>query len=272
MAVVHDAVEVLYSGHRLEADVSGAHFNVRIDPPNLLRQAYRAQAQFTLDGHREPFIPLPASMAAPMFEAGLNWCIGNLANQFLAIHSATLERNGRALLMPAPPGAGKSTLCSGLIARGWRLLSDEFALVDPATRLLVPVPRPVALKDRSIGLISDWTDDAVFGAAVVNNEQQLVAYLRPPAASVDATELRCPAGLIIIPEYAAESNATVVAVTRARAVMHLADNSFNYNLHGREGFECLADLAEAAPCVRLRYSRLPDGVAAVDRLAQWEHP
>ena len=81
-----------------------------------------------------------------MLEAGLNWCIGNLAHQYLVIHSATLERGGRALLMPAPPGSGKSTLCAALITRGWRLLSDEFALVDPATGLLVPVPRPVALK------------------------------------------------------------------------------------------------------------------------------
>jgi len=245
---------------------------VRVDPPGLLRRVYRAQAQFTLDGHQEPFIPLPARMAAPMFEAGLNWCVGNEANQFLVIHSATLERNGRALLMPAPPGSGKSTLCAALIARGWRLLSDEFALVDPATRLLVPVPRPVALKDRSIDLISEWTPDARFGPSLINNENQLLAYMRPPAPSVQASGDRCPAGLIVIPEYSAGAEPTVTPLTRARAVVHLADNSFNYNLHGRLGFDCLADLADQAPCVRLRYAALHEGVAAVDRLAQWGAP
>jgi hypothetical protein len=42
-----------------------------------------------------------------------------------------LERGGRALLLPAPSGSGKSTLCAGLAFNGWRLLSDELALLDP---------------------------------------------------------------------------------------------------------------------------------------------
>jgi HprK-related kinase A len=271
MPAVHAAIEILYASHRVEPG-TGAHFRLRIDPPSLLRRLYRAQAQFTLDDYREPFIPLPASMAATMFEAGLNWCVGNEANQFLVIHSATLERNGQAVLMPAPPGSGKSTLCAALIARGWRLLSDEFALVDPATSLLVPVPRPVALKDRSIDLIREWAPDARFGPSLVNNENQIVAYMRPPAASVQASGRRCPAGLIVIPEYAAGAQTTATPLTRARAVVHLADNSFNYNLHGRQGFECLADLADAASCVRLRYARLDEGVEAVGQLAQWGAP
>ena len=61
-------------------------------------------------------------------------------------------------------------------------------------------------------------------------------------------------------------------MTRARALMHLADNSFNYNFHGRLGFERLADIADQAPSVTLRYSRLDEGVDAVDRLAQTSAP
>ena len=175
---------------------------IRLDHPGFVRRFFRAQAQFTFD-HRQPFFPLPASMAAPMLEAGLNWCIGNYANQFLVIHSATLERGGRALLMPAPPGSGKSTLCAALVARGWRLLSDEFALVDPATGLLVPVPRPVALKDASIDVIARWAPDAVLGPSVVNNEGELVAYMRPPAGSVRDSGVTCRAGWIVVPQYVA---------------------------------------------------------------------
>jgi len=208
-------------------------------------------------------------MASPMLEAGLNWCIGSFADQFLVIHSATLERHGRALLLPAPPGFGKSTLCAALVTRGWRLLSDEFALVDPSSGLLVPVPRPVALKERSIDLIRAWAPDAVFGTPVVNNENQTVAYMRPPEASVRASDDRCPAGLIVIPRYADGAELSVTPMTRARAVLHLADNSFNYNLHGRVGFDRLADIVDTAPAVTLRYSRLEEGVAAIEKLAEW---
>jgi HprK-related kinase A len=266
MPQIQAAVTTLYASHEVEAG-GGAHFSVRVDAPGFARRFFRPQAQFTVD-HRQPFIPLPASMAAPMLEAGLNWCIGAHAHQFLVIHSATLERNGRAVLMPAPPGSGKSTMCAALVARGWRLLSDEFALVDPATGLLTPVPRPIALKAGSIELISDWARDAYLSPPVVNNEGELVAYMRPPAESVQASPRQCPAGMVVVPQYVAGADTTVTPMTRARAVLHLADNSFNYNLHGRLGFECLAAIADQAPAVTIRYSRLEEGVKAVDRLAQ----
>lgn len=263
-----ESLETLYANHEVELDQEGAHFDVRVDPPGLLRRFVRSQVQFTFEG-RGPFIPLPYAMASPMLEAGLNWCVGGFADQFLVIHSATLERHGRALLMPAPPGSGKSTLCAALVTRGWRLLSDEFALLDPASGLLIPVPRPVALKGRSIDLIRAWAPDAVFGTAVVNNENETVAYMRPPEASVRASDHQCPAGLIVIPRYADGAELAVTPMTRARAVLHLADNSFNYNLHGRIGFERLADIADAASAVMLRYSRLEEGVAAIEKLAEW---
>ena len=265
---IERSLRLLYSEFAVEPEGGGAHFSMRVDPPSLARRLFRAQVQFDLDG-RQPFIPLPKDRAALMFEAGLNWCVGTLANQFVVIHAATLERNGRALLMPAPPGSGKSTLCAGLVARGWRLLSDEFALVDPGTRQLTPLPRPVALKNGSIDVIRTWAPDLVFGPAVLNNEGQLVAYVRPPDASVHASDRRCHAGLVVIPQWVAGVEATITPMTRARAVLHLADNSYNHNLHGREGFDCLAEIGGTAPCVTLRYSRLAEGVEAVNRLADW---
>jgi HprK-related kinase A len=271
MSEVQAALALLYRAHEIDTEADGAHFVIRLDHPGLVRRFFRAQAQLTFD-LRQPFIPLPASMAAPMLEAGLNWCIGNYAHQFLVIHSATLERGGRALLMPAPPGSGKSTLCAALVTRGWRLLSDEFALVDPTTGILVPVPRPIALKEGSIDVIARWAPDAVFGPSVVNNEDETVAYMQPPARSVRDSGLTCRAGWIVVPKYVAGADATTTPMTRARALMHLADNSFNYNFHGRVGFDRLVAIADQAPSVTLRYSRLDEGVDAVDRLAQTGAP
>ena len=265
---VQSAIATLYRDFEVVEAARGAHFVIRADAPNMLRRVIRPQAQFTVDGRR-PFLPLPGAMAVPMLEAGLNWCIGTGANQFVVLHSATLERGGRALLMPAPPGSGKSTLCAALIHRGWRLLSDEFALIDPATGLLAPVPRPVALKEGSIALLRAFAPEAYFGPALTNNEGQRVAYMQPPGSSVTASQQRSPAGLVVIPQYVADAATAATPMSPARTVLHLAANSFNYNLHGRVGFERLVAIADAAPAVTLRYSQLEEGVAAVERLATW---
>ena len=105
------ASATLYTHHEVEPGRDGAHFTLRVDPPRTLRRFVRRQVQVRFDGH-EPFLPLPWQMAAPMLEAALNWCVGNFAHQFVVIHAATLAAVARALLMPAPPGSGKSTLCA----------------------------------------------------------------------------------------------------------------------------------------------------------------
>jgi len=262
---VERSLRTLYAYHDVEPGRDGAHFTVRVDPPRTLRRFVRRQVQVTFDGH-EPFLPLPRQMAAPMLEAALNWCVGTFAHQFVVIHAATLAHGGRALLMPAPPGSGKSTLCAALMCRGWRLLSDEFALLDPETGALQPIPRPVALKGPSIPLLKAWSPDAWLGPEVDNNEGERVAYMRPPAQSVQASTTRAMPGWIVVPKFEAGAPPTIEPMSRARALMHLADNSFNYNLHGRIGFERLASIADIAPCVTLRYSGLEDGVQTVDRL------
>jgi HprK-related kinase A len=265
MAAIETSLATLYAHHDVEPGQDGAHFTLRVDPPRTLRRFVRRQVQVTFDGH-EPFLPLPWQMAAPMLEAALNWCVGSFAHRFVVIHAATLALGGRALLMPAPPGSGKSTLCAALMCRGWRLLSDEFALLDPASGTLQPIPRPVALKGPSIALLRAWSADAWLGPEVDNNEGERVSYMRPPLESVRASATRAVPGWIVIPKFEAGAPPIVEAMSRARTVMHLADNSFNYNLHGRNGFESLASIVDRAPCVTLRYSGLEDGVQTIDRL------
>jgi HprK-related kinase A len=264
---VVQSVANLYCHHAVEPDGPGAHFVVSVDPPGWSRRYLRRQVQLDVEGTR-PFLPLPVAMAPMMLEGGLNWCIGSLANHLVSLHAATLERDGVGLVMPAHPGAGKSTLCAALATRGWRLLSDEFALVHPETGELLPVPRPVALKDRSITILREWAPDAWFGPEAVNNEGQLTAYMRPSADSVRASARRCRPGLVVVPRFREGAPTRMEHWSRARAVAHLAHNSFNYNLHGRVGFERICDLAEAAPAVLLEYSRLDEGVRAVDQLAR----
>ena len=70
------------------------------------------------------------------------------------MHAAVFERDSSAVVLPGPSGVGKSTLCAALVARGWRLLSDEVAMIRPQDGLLQPYPRPISLKNESIEMIA----------------------------------------------------------------------------------------------------------------------
>ena len=57
-------------------------------------------------------------------------------------------------------------------------------------------------------------------------------------------------------------------LSRARAFMHLADHAFNYDVHGRRGFELLAQVATASDCFEFQYSALDEAVAVFDDVAR----
>jgi hypothetical protein len=46
------------------------------------------------------------------------------------LHAAALERDGRAIVLAGPSGAGKTTLSLALVARGWRIATEEMVLID----------------------------------------------------------------------------------------------------------------------------------------------
>ena len=257
----------LYPDHALPA--AGEDFDdwhVRLAPPRGLRRWIRPQALFLLDG-RSPFKPLPRDQSVPLLEWGLNWCVASQAHRYLILHAAVIERGGRAVVMPADPGAGKSTLCAALVHAGWRLLSDELALVSMRTGALHAMARPVSLKNESIDVIRAFAPGAVLSDAFADTSKGTVALLKPPPDSVARVHETARPAWVVTPEYVPGTDASLEPASRATTFMELAHNGFNYSIHGAAGFDALARLVDACACHHFRYSRLPDAVAVFERLA-----
>ena len=257
----------MYGAHGVEDPEGFADFHVSVDHAGGLRRWLRPKLYFSIDGDK-PFAPLPGHHGLPMLEWGLNWCVIGNCHQYLMLHAAVLERNGRALVMPAPSGSGKSTLCAALLFHGWRLLSDELAIIEPATGMLVPLPRAVSLKNASIDVIQRFAGDAVrFGSVVHGTSKGRVGHFAPPLDAVQrAGDLAAP-GWIVFPRYRAGAPANLAHLPRGQTLMRLVENAFNYNVHRHTGFEALANLAQASACHTFDYSDLNQAVALFDRMA-----
>ena len=242
-------------------------FRVAVLPPRGLRRWWRPQALFWFD-ERVPFRPLAASNAVPLLEWGLNWCIANHAHQYLIVHAAALERGGRVLLMPAPPGSGKSTLCAALANRGWRLLSDELALVRPADGEVVGLARPVSLKNESIGVIREFVPEARFSVPATDTQKGTVCLMAPPPQAVAEVARSAPPAWVVEPRFRRGAPAALVPRPRGETCVELARNAFNYSLLGVQGFQTLAGVVERCRCFRFEYGDLDQAVEVFATLAQ----
>jgi HprK-related kinase A len=201
------------------------------------------------------------AQAFPLLEWGLNWCISSHCHEHLVIHAAVVERQGCAVMFPAPPGSGKSTLCAALVNAGWRLLSDEMALIRLADSRFVPLPRPVSLKNQSIDIIRKLSPQAIFSPAVRDTVKGTVAHMKAPSDSVARAAETAAPRWVVFPRFVAEQDAHLVKLPKAETLLRVAGNAFNYSLLGSQGFEALAGVIDASDCFDFSYGRLDDAVA-----------
>jgi len=243
-----------------------ADFHVSINPPANLRRWLWPRVNFSFDGLK-PFKPLPLEQAYTMLEQGLSWCVSAHAHQYLMVHAAGVEKNGRAAILVAPPGCGKSTLVAGLVLSGWRLLSDELSLIDRKTGWIHPLPRPVCLKNESIALIRAVSPDAFLNRTSRDTAKGAVAFLRPPKESVRRQHEPAQPGWIIFPKWVADGEPQLLPRSKQQSFQFLTQHAFNYSHLGAEAFRVCTDLIQQADCYDFQYSRLDQSVAAFDHLA-----
>ncbi|MBV9523937.1 MAG: HprK-related kinase A [Alphaproteobacteria bacterium] len=247
-----DDIDRLYAHHPAPEDDGFADFHIAIERPRSPRRWFRRQVRIRFDATR-PFNPFPAEQAICLFEWGLNWAITTTAHQFIVIHAACIEKDGVAVVMPGTPGSGKSTLCAALVFRGWRLLSDELTLLSPGEGAITGLARPISLKNESIRVIADFVPDAVFSRPVHDTQKGTVALLRPPPASTREIARPGQPGFLVFPRFSPGAPAGFAPRSKGSSLIELARNAFNYDVHGRAGFEALAGMIDRCGCHDFRY-------------------
>ena len=262
---VHEGIRLLYADYPVVPPGGFCDHSIELRRAAGLRRWVRPQVRVFHD-HAAMFEPMPLSHALPLLEWALNWCISSHAHQYLILHAAAVERDGLAAILPAPPGSGKSTLCAALIHRGWRLLSDELALLSLADGSLHALARPVSLKGRSIDIIRKYAADSVFSALTHDTAKGTVAHMKVPPEHLDRVQEVARPAWVIFPRWEAESPPILESRTKPATMLSISRNTFNFGLSGREGFHALADAVSSSDCYDFTYGRLDDAIAVFDGL------
>jgi HprK-related kinase A len=211
--------------------------------------------------------PLPLRLGLLAAEMGMNLQMALGQRRYLLLHAAAVERDGRALLMTGVSGAGKSTLAALLMARGWRLMGDEFALVDPASGLVHGFPRLVSLKNQAIGVVERALPGGRFGPLQPDTPKGDIRHLKPDAASIDAMDVPARPVAILFPSFGHAPDLRVVPP--AETFIRLTQASTNYVAMGEQGFDALTRLVTTVPAHAIDYPDTETAIEMVERL--WEH-
>ena len=263
--MVHEGIEALYTDFPLADPGDYIDYSVALQTNGAL-QRLRGEAEFFNDGV-SPFDLIPRGQAYAFLEWGMNWCVALHTNEYLKLHAAVVTRGERAVVMPGVPGAGKSTLCAALGLRDWRVLSDEHAMIPPGSAEVVPIYRPVSLKNESINVIRQFAPEAVFGPQSEKTHKGVVRHVKVDLApdSHDTTPLKV--GALVFPRFEPGTPQRLAPRRKTESFILAAYHSFNYSLLGATGFEAMRTLVENTHCYDLNYHDLDWAVDAMNQLA-----
>jgi len=182
--------------------------------------------------------------------------IADKAAEKHCLHAAAVSYKGRALVIPANSGAGKSSFTTWLVANGLDYITDELILVDKNLHI-DGLGRPIQIKAHGIDAVQSQLSsvDDIYKGKLAN---------AVPVSSLGGEVsglAEHPLGLLVFPQYKKDLDYSFTKLTSADAGMRLMANHVNArNLEGH-GFRAMMEMIRNTPCYALEYggfNKLPD--------------
>ncbi len=221
--------------------------DVRRSPVSI---RHRRRYRITTGGTTH-FEPHRFEEVLPYVEWSLNLQIPRIMPESLQLHASAMRVADAGVILPGHSGVGKSTLTAGLLARGWRYLCDEFALIDANTLELQPYPRAICIKRASFPAVRAVGLTIHGGRRYVKAAKGPVGFIKPGSVRRDAIGTCCPVRFVIFPKYTEGAKPALVAITRAEAAFASLPYCYNLLQCSRTGLDVLTEMIRNARCYRL---------------------
>jgi HprK-related kinase A len=253
----------LYAGY---PDEDGAcDYSVRLEAERPWRRRVRPSVVIRGDFTLPDAVPMALAHGLLAAEMGMNLQMALGYRRHLLLHAASVERGGRALLITGLSGSGKSTLAALLGERGWRLMGDEFALLDLNDGSLHPFARAVSLKNESVAALEGVAAERL-GPWLRGTSKGTIRHLRPRADAIARmTEPAMPSA-ILFPRFGRDLDRAVRPVGAAEVFVRLTQASTNYVALGEPAFQALSGLVADVPAFAIDYGDTQSGLALIDAL------
>lgn len=182
-----------------------------------------------------------------------------------AVHAASVARDGRCIVLAGPGEAGKTTLALALAARGFEILSDELAILDPSAGTVYPYRRNVHVRPGTPELV-----DGLERIAERPNERLGggIAWALTQAelgGSMDTNPRRLAGVVLLAPRDATNRRPVIRPLRPSVAAMTLLRGTWAASVDFAGSLNAIARAVEDVPCVELRSSTPMASAAAVAR-------
>lgn len=76
-----------------------------------------------------------------------------LKTDYFCFHAAAVEKNGKSFIFISTGNSGKSTLCTALLFRGYKLISDDTCWINPNDGTIYPYPLAIGIRPKTLEIL-----------------------------------------------------------------------------------------------------------------------
>jgi hypothetical protein len=222
--------------------------------PPLRVEISTGRARGTLGGHEVWTLDLPQRGGVPLLVGQVVGTATSILRRLLFVHAAAVELGGRGYMIVGAPGAGKTSIAAMLVREGAGYLSDEVALLNPASGELHPFALPLAVKP--------WTAKAAGRMPAVRHvaSEGGLNYLLP------VRRAKGRVGLDTVIQLDPREAATgPVEASRAEALFELSQHPSSFRYRGRleDAFRGFVSLLRTARSLRIGSAHPAEAAAVI---------
>jgi hypothetical protein len=196
---------------------------------------------------------MPAAMLLPLLSNRLRTFAYQHTPYLLVTHAAVVSDGHTTVVFPGQSGSGKSTLAASLLARGYRLFSDELAMLD-ANGDLVPIPLGLGLKSGSWSLLEEDFPTIVNSPEHIRRDGIRVRYLDPGTIPFTQGLDNRLATHLCFPRYQPEGPDDIVPLSPVQAFRALTEAGYQVRGLDEERVERIVTWLLGLSCFALTYS------------------
>ncbi len=257
------ALDRLYAAYPQD-DARPADATVRLFAARPWRRWLRPSVHIGGDFIVPDALPLPLSMGLLAAEMAMNLQVALGWRRHMLLHASAVAKHGRALIMSGESGSGKSTLAALLGEGDWRLMGDEFTLIEPASGDALAFPRAISLKNAAIAEMAARVDASRLGPLLAGTPKGDIRHLIPRPDAIAAMREPVHPALLLFPRFGGE--AAIEPMGEGEAFVRLTESSTNYVTLGEAGFVALTRLVRETPAFGISYPDSATGIALAEQL------
>ncbi len=207
---------------------------------------------------------IPKPKLATYLQEKMMTCTYQAQPYLIALHAASVEKNGKVIIMPAVAESGKTTLTATLLQHGFKLFSDESTSMD-YDGYVHPLPFCMNIKEGSWSVLDEAYPQLSERDIHSRFDGQSIRFLPPE----NMHKGRQKATHIIFPKYTPDAKTSLSPISAKEALSKINEASYQVQENMDEKkFELILKNLISLPKYTLVYSDLDEAIDTIDRLIE----